>query len=396
MGDVQRLTFCEGDESLNVKLVRVVQEEKSEVYFLRFVRKECNMSTYNKALQSLTEDDIHKISIKYLMGWHDLLKLYGFRVKGLNHRRKDLGLSELTKEWSNTYRLEYITSHFTYDEIYQTIFDYASHVRFSDKRWVGIELFDCRFGREYAKLFKTLLGNKVYRELSELCRVNKLMETQISQGGVGLANDITKLRAMTTNLERYGVKNVMQRPDIHFSSPFCQASVRKKAMTTKALNVRDGMVRYKKTGVMDIQMSNSELIVFDCLMKRFGANDVFYSYGLHPYDARYPFNCDFYIKSLDLFIELNLHYSHGKHWYDDNNHDDRLRLKHLLASDSKKSHDAVRVWTVTDVRKRQVAKQSSLHYLVFWDCNLLDFYKWFYDYDCNYVLFLNEHPKNTY
>ena len=34
MDDVQRLAFCEGGESLNVKPVLFVQEEKSEVNFL--------------------------------------------------------------------------------------------------------------------------------------------------------------------------------------------------------------------------------------------------------------------------------------------------------------------------------------------------------------------------
>lgn len=366
------------------------------------------MPTVNKALQSLSVDEIEKISIKYLMGWHDLLKDYGFRVKGLNHRRRDLGLQELTKEWSNEYRIEYIQSHFSYAEIKSAVFDYVLHNRVADTRWTGIEILDCRFGREYAKLFKVLLGNQEYRKLSEMCRVSKLMETQCMNGGMGLANPVARAHAVNTNLQKYGVENPMQRDDVSIILPFVDDVVRDKAKTTKAKHISDMMVEFKKSGdVSVLKMSQPECIVFKSLVDRFGKDDVFYSYGVHPYDKRYPFNCDFYIKSLDLFIELNTHYGHGKHWYDANNHDDKLRVQHLLQSKSKKSRDAVRVWTEVDVDKRRTAAKSGIKYLVFWDSSyyqvdkqryprLLDFCMWFVDFDCDYDSFVLAHPENTY
>lgn len=367
------------------------------------------MATINYKLQSLTVEEINDVSIKYLMGWHDLEKLYGFRVKGLNHRRRDLGLPELTKEWSNEYRVNYITTHFSYSQIHAAIFDYVFHNRVGDTRWVGIEILDCRFGREYAKIFKQLLGNKEYRKLSEMCRVSKLMETQNMNGGVGLANPVARAHAVCTNLKKYGVENPMQRKDITVVSPFTDSNIRIKAMNTKSGRIRDAMVEFKNTGVWTDKalVSKPEKIVFQLLLSRFGKSDVFYSYGLHPYDERYPYNCDFYIKSLDLFIELNTHYGHGKHWYDENNHDDVLRVKHLMQSKSKKCHDAVHVWTELDVEKRKTAANSGIRYLVFWDSSyyqenkvryprLSDFYEWFYDFDCDYDAFIVEHPENTY
>lgn len=368
------------------------------------------MATVNKKLQVLTVSEIETISIKYLMGWHDLCKWYGFRVKGLNHRRRDLGLSALTKEWSDEYRIDYIRSHFTQNEIHAALFDYVSHHRMGDIRWTGIEVLNCRFGREYARLFKILLGSHEYRKLSELCRVSKLMETQNMRGGMGLANPIAKVHMINTNLQRYGVSNPMQRSDLSIVSPFTNSDVRKKACNTRAMKVRDAMVEFKKTGVLNekaARISESEFIVFRDLLHKFGQDDVFYSYGIHPYDARYPFNCDFYIKSLDLFIEMNTHYSHGKHWYDSNNHDDQLRVEHLLASKSAKCHDAIHVWTETDVEKRNKARQSGIRYLVFWDGSysqidkkryprLSDFYEWFDGFNCDYERFIQAHPENTY
>lgn len=368
------------------------------------------MPTVNKALEALTVEQIDSISIEYLMGWHDLEKKYGFRVKGLNRRRRELGLRELTKEWSNEYRIDYIKSHFTDGEIHAAIFDYCLKNRVNNTRWVGIELLDCRFGREYAKLFKRLLGSSRYRKLSEICRVSKVMTTQHMYGGVGLSNPITKALAMNTNLQRYGVVNPMQRKDVEITSPFSDAEVQKKSIDTKALRVRDAMVKFKTSGVLDekaLRISQVEVIVIHELINRFGKDDVFYSYGVHPFDVRYPFNCDFYIKSLDLFIEMHTHYSHGKHWYDANDHDDKLRVEHLLSSTSKKSRESVRTWTEVDVMKRQKAMESGLNYLVFWDdtyCqidkkrypNLRDFYLWLVDYDCDYVSFIRDHPENTY
>lgn len=367
------------------------------------------MATWNKKLHALTNDELECISVRYLMGWHDLSQ-YGFRLRGLNSLRIQRGLDPLDKAMSDEYRLSYIRNHFTKSEIKDCITTYLLNHRVGDERWVGIELLNCRFGREYARLFKELLGSAEYRSLSEKYRVKKLMDTQLQNGGIGLQNPVAQSKAVVTNLQRYGVKNSMQRTDIHVVSPFTRSEVRKKSNHHKSLNLQDAMKIYKQTGVIDDvkkRMSQVEFVVFDMLLAKFGKDDVFYSYGLHPYDARYPFNCDFYIKSLDLFIELNVHYSHGSHWYDATNHDDKLRVQHLLQSDSKKSHNAIHVWTVTDVQKCECARRHNLRYLVFWDAKqyhykkqkyyrLSDFHEWYDTFDCDYDTFIKLHPENTY
>lgn len=53
--------------------------------------------------------------------------------------------------------------------------------------------------------------------------------------------------------------------------------------------------------------SISEQRLYDCLSQEFC--DLQYDVRV---DDRYPFFCDFYIPSLDLFIELQAHQSHGK------------------------------------------------------------------------------------
>lgn len=380
------------------------------------------MPTWNKELHSLTKEDVERISLEYLMGWHDLMANgHGFRLKGFNHMREKYGMEPLTKEMSMEYRIDYIKSHYTDDEIYQIIQGYLRDARVGDTRWTGIELFGCRFGREYAKAFKRLLGAREYRAVSEVLRNRKSMSTQMERyGGIGLAGAEAKQKAMQTNLERYGGTNVMHNSGVKQTlahtnreryggaSPFSDAKVREKSLKIKRPELYEAMLSYKKTGVSGNPLceSHSEFAVFRCLCDRFGPGDVFSQYGIHPSDPRYPYNCDFYIRSLDLFIELNLYYTHGFHWFDETNPHDLQRLECLNGHGSRKDRRAIDVWTRADPEKRKKAKESGIRYLVFWGDSRgnvskksglpEDFELWFFRYGCNYELFIEDHPGNTY
>ena len=92
--------------------------------------------------------------------------------------------------------------------------------------------------------------------------------------------------------------------------------------------------------------------------------------------TRYPFECDFYIISKDLFIEYNGHWTHGRHSFNTNCKDDI----ELINQWSKKSissqfyKNAIEVWTIRDVKKRNTAKQNNLNYLEFF--NMKQFNDW--------------------
>ena len=379
------------------------------------------MATYNPRLEKLSLEEIEAVSIQYLRGWQDLLgEGYGFRVKGLNRRRQEYGLEPLTREWSNQYRLDYIRSHFTQEEIDQVITDYLQSGRVGDARWTGIFLFDCRFGREYVKLFRTLMGSVAYLNACEAARVKKLTETQVDlYGGMGLASAATREKVQNTVFDRCGVSNVMQAEAVkeRFAavsqkkyggvSPFCSKDVRARAEFTKWKQAQAQLQLICKGARLDkLLKSKAEAVVYLLLVQRFGQGDVFYEYGIHPSDKRYPHNCDFYIKSLDLFIELHGHYSHGNHWFDANCLVDNRRLSQLMVS-GRRGQLAAKTWSETDLRKREDARRSNIKYLVFWDGstaskkqgslpNLSDFYQWFYDYDCDYEAFIKDYPGCTY
>lgn len=327
------------------------------------------MATINKELEALSLDDINQVSERFLMGWHDpKYDGHNFRIKGLNRYRAKYGLPPLTKEWSQTYRIAYIKSHYTDAEIEAIIQNFCVEHSMEDMRWVGIELFDCRFGREYAKIFKELLGSIRWRKISEATRVKKLTDTQMERyGGVGVAG-----------------KDVYDK------------------MIETKINHNRTLKKFESVG---------EEIIYDRLVEKFGVNDVIYQYGVHPYDVRYPYSCDFYIKSQDLFIEMNIHYSHSDHWFDENNPADVLKV-FQWKSQGKRYKKLIHQWTETDVKKRASAKENHLNYLVFWDGKhrrnkdkryahkyvpvLSDFYKWYVDYDCDTDTFLRDNPCNTY
>ena len=104
-------------------------------------------------------------------------------------------------------------------------------------------------------------------------------------------------------------------------------------------------------------------------------------------DKRYPFHCDFYIPSLDLFIECNFHWTHGRRPFNPNNEKDMAQLRHWeeLGRSATSVRDkgqyyknAITTWTDLDVRKRIIAEQNGLNYLVFYF--LKDAIKWVEEY----------------
>lgn len=340
------------------------------------------MATINENLKNLTDNDIERISDEYLHGWHDTMKKYGFRVKGFNAERMRRGLAPLTKEMSDQFRINHVKEIYDSDVIRDTIDAFLSSHKASDARYGdGIELFGCRFGPEYARLFKELIGAHEYRQIADKCRVKKLVKTQTDlYGGVGLAGKAAKAKAYATSAS--SKKEFLIRAAEQLESHGCVLE-----------NFRNSSV--------------FEVFVYAALLKRFGADDVLIDYGVHPYDSRYPYPCDFYIKSLDLFIELNMHFTHGGHWFNISYGPDALRKQHLEQTDRVRNRKFLATWCVQDVRKRKAASSANLKYLVFWDGttkhvgntlvpNLTDFNTWMYDYDCDVSRFLLDHPKNTY
>ena len=100
-------------------------------------------------------------------------------------------------------------------------------------------------------------------------------------------------------------------------------------------------------------------------MTKFNKNDIIRQYK----SDLYPFSCDFYIKSLDLYIEYNGHWTHGKESFNKTNkeHQEILNNWKKKLKSSKFYTNAIKVWTDLDVRKLETFKKNKLNYKIFWN-----------------------------
>ena len=73
-------------------------------------------------------------------------------------------------------------------------------------------------------------------------------------------------------------------------------------------------------------------------------------------DSRYPFNCDFYIPSKDLFIEYQGHQTHGTEPFDSTNED---HIKYLDYCNTKGLD--MTTWTVRDPKKFNMALKNKIN-----------------------------------
>lgn len=169
--------------------------------------------------------------------------------------------------------------------------------------------------------------------------------------------DCKYIRQKHTFQKRYGVDNPMKKKE------FVDANWKMK----------------KKNGTCS--SSKAEEQMYKELVQMFGLNEVKRNYSE---DERYPFHCDFYIASHDIFIELNGTWFHGCHPFEANNPED-LKLLNLWKMRAANNHpayqDAIKIWTVIDPLKRQTAEKNGLNYFVFWDNDLTDFHVWLQNFD---------------
>lgn len=144
------------------------------------------------------------------------------------------------------------------------------------------------------------------------------------------------------------------------------------------LGSKDTIMKIHNTKKMNGTMNTSkpEQLLGEMLANHFDQDDVLTQ---HRLDERYPFNCDFYIKSLDLFIELNATWLHGGKWFDPESDADLTKVEYLKSKHTPLYDRYVDIWTESDVNKRTTARANNLNYVVLWDCNLDDAKCWISD-----------------
>lgn len=164
----------------------------------------------------------------------------------------------------------------------------------------------------------------------------KMKQTKLDRYGEYFVNSE---KTIATNMERYGV-----------ACTFQDRSARLKALNTM-----------RKNG----NRSSYE----DTLEKFFLDNNIRFEQEWNK-DPRYPYHCDFYLPDVDLFIELNIYWTHGKHFFDENSQSDLQTLakwKQKEEQGLKQYKSAIHIWTELDLQKRQCAINNNLNYIVLWN-----------------------------
>ena len=90
----------------------------------------------------------------------------------------------------------------------------------------------------------------------------------------------------------------------------------------------------------------------------------------------YPFRCDFYIPSIDIYIEYQGTWSHGKEPYV-KSLEQQEKVKLWESKNTKYYKNAIKTWTIIDPLKRNTAKINNLKWIEFFNMN--EFMKWFQD-----------------
>jgi len=113
--------------------------------------------------------------------------------------------------------------------------------------------------------------------------------------------------------------------------------------------------------------SRPEEGLYSELCNEYGEDNVIREYTderyKNPYTG-YLFNCDFYIKSKDLFIELNKFPTHYIEPFDNSNIEHIKLLEHCKNEPSSwVEEQMVDIWAGTDVLKKSVAEQNKLNWI---------------------------------
>ena len=187
-----------------------------------------------------------------------------------------------------------------------------------------------------------------------------------------------------TCLEKYGVDNVAKSEIIkekiqktcydkyNCKSPLSSDLIKYKNISKKECIEKQILSMYKNG---TLSSSTPENESYKLLKEK-------YSDVIHHYKDknRYPFNCDFYIPSLDLFIECQYGMFHSKRPYVGNEID--LNEIEILNEKSQKRkqktgkltsrYDSlIYTWSIADPLKRNIAKQNNLNFIEFWNINEL-------------------------
>lgn len=187
--------------------------------------------------------------------------------------------------------------------------------------------------------------------------LEKRKQTCLKHYGVecSFQSEEIKEKSKQTLLKKYGVEYISQsqiKKDLFYQN---KDIILKKIFDTKRKNDS-----FKK--------SIQEDKIYELLIQK-------YPNTIRQYKSElYPFYCDFYIPKLDLYIEYQGYFTHGKEPYIGSDKQKEI-VKLWESKNSLQFTDAIKTWTIRDPLKRETAKKNNLKYLEFFNMN--EFMDWY-------------------
>lgn len=201
----------------------------------------------------------------------------------------------------------------------------------------------------------------------------KRIATMIDKYDVKYSQQSAQAREKTrlTTLVHFGVEYSLQNADLRAKAA---ATTKKRFGVEHAAQCPDVMRRMVNTKRVNgtFNTSEAEAVLREMLVAKFGESDV----KCQHETLAYPYQCDFYVASRDLYVELNGFVSHGRHWFGQTAAD-LIQAAALSDRHTEFYDNVVDVWTRRDVEKRETARRNNLNYVVFWDLKLSDAELWF-------------------
>lgn len=306
--------------------------------------------------------ELSEYAFYYLLGYYHISKRRGPKAGG---SKVDQALARINKE---EFINDYLVNNMRQSDI---------EIKYDIKTWVFEELvrhYDCK--KDKSKVLELTHETAVKNAGSEeklKDQINSKRKQTLENKTDSEKNAYRKLlseRTLGKNKNKTPWnKGLTKETDIRVA---INAEHTKQANIEKAKNIQEtdpkyfinwrNLVNQRMRENNTFNKSKPEDEYYEYLKTLYNEDDIIRQYK----DERYPFACDFYIKSQDLFIECNYSWTHGGHLFNSDSEEDQQTLAEWQekAKTSDFYKNAIETWTVRDVKKHETAKANNLNYEV--------------------------------
>lgn len=286
------------------------------------------------------------------------------------------------------YKVEFVESNYTHDEICAVFNEYAAGIDAAtvlDRLGLaGVNIIKLNV------LFKGLGLSDEFKDADRKHRKGIMKQGMLDKYGVDnpFKLDEFQVAAAETRKEKYGAEYTLASGSVlsdgaratfaeHMQDDaFRKELNEKKCATNTALYgvpyvVQSPVFQAKMNATKHKNGTFNSSNIEECIK----ALDIFKSQ--YKKDVRYPYLCDFYDKDKDLFIEVNASWTHNFHWYDVDSDAVMVNAWKKKSDDSQYYASALKIFTKSDVEKRECARKNNLNYVTLWDSDGMDADLWF-------------------